>query len=276
MREAWAKEAAEGGLPLVWLQAQSCSGCSVSLLNSIASMSIDDLLVNSLDLEFHSSLMAAPGNLAVSAAEKAYRRGDYVLVVEGAIPTAADGTYCYLWPGLTALKGVDRYAKRARHILAVGACACYGGMVGGAPNPTGAQGLEAEYYGKQVIKIPGCPTHPDWIVNTVARVMNEDLPTLDSYGRPSDFFRNRIHPRCQYFEGWEEVDNLNEVGCLRRLGCKGPDTRADCPTRKWNAAGSGQTGINWCVGAGSPCYGCTEPTFPDGMAPFFDLERGNP
>jgi len=29
--------------------------------------------------------------------------------------------------------------------------------------------------------------------------------------------------------------------------------------------------VNWCVEAGAPCYGCTEPTFPDGMSPFYTL-----
>ena len=91
--------------------------------------------------------------------------------------------------------------------------------------------------------------------------------------RPLEFFSTKIHPRCQYFEGWDEVNSLGQDGCLRRLGCKGPRTRADCPTRKSNAPGPGQTGINWCIGAGSPCFGCTEPDFPDGMSPFFDLDR---
>ena len=47
------------------------------------------------------------------------------------------------------------------------------------------------------------------------------------------------------------------------LGCKGPVTYADCPTRMWNS------GTNWCIGAGSPCHGCVEPDFPDRLSPLY-------
>ena len=67
--------AAESGPAVVWLQGQGCSGCSTSLLNSIHYATIDDLLLNTLDLEFHPTVMAAAGDLAVSAAEAAYAEG---------------------------------------------------------------------------------------------------------------------------------------------------------------------------------------------------------
>jgi NiFe hydrogenase small subunit HydA len=275
-KEALALEAEDGGVPVVWLQAQTCSGCSVSLLNSIYYKTADDLLANSLDLQFHPTMMAAAGNLAVAAAEKAYRRGGYVLVVEGAIPTAAGGEYCYLWPGLTAQKGVDRYSKRAAFILAVGTCASYGGIPAGAPNPTGAQGLPATLAGKTVIKVPGCPSHPDWIVGTVAYLLaNGTAPALDTRGRPTQFFGSTVHSQCRYRDGWEEVDTLGlQEGCLKEIGCKGPSTRGDCPIRKWNCPGAETVGVNWCIGAGAPCFGCTEPGFPDFMSPFYEFEDG--
>jgi len=96
--------AREGGLSVVWFQAQACTGCSVSLLNSIYYNTIDDLLLNTLDLNYHPNLMAASGALATTAAQNAYNQGNYVLVVEGGVPTGASGKYCYLWPGMTAVK----------------------------------------------------------------------------------------------------------------------------------------------------------------------------
>lgn len=271
-RNALALEAEEGGTRVVWLEAQSCTGCSVSLLNSIHYQSIGDLLTAALDLDFHDALMATAGFRAVAEAEKAYRKGDYVLVVEGAIPTGAGGEYCYLWPGLTAQAGVERFATRARHILAVGTCAAFGGVVSAAPNPTGARGLEDEYHGKRVIRIPGCPTHPDWIVGTVAYLMaNGEAPDLDDYGRPLEFFGERIHTSCP-LRPEAEVTTLGRFGCLQSVGCKGPRTRADCHIRRWNADSGGGLGINWCVGAGSPCIGCTDSDFPDSMSPFYELE----
>ena len=43
----------------------------------------------------------------------------------------------------------------------------------------------------------------------------------------------------------------------------------DCPIRKWNASGPGDYGVNWCIGARSPCLGCAEPGYPDAMSPFY-------
>lgn len=137
--EAQAKETAAGGVPVLWLQGQACSGCSVSLLNTIFYTTIDDLAVNTLDINFHPNLTAAAGNMAVAQVERTYRQGGYVLVLEGAIPTGSGGKFCNLWPGMTFEKAVARYAERAAFIMGVGTCACYGGIPAAAPNPTGAQ-----------------------------------------------------------------------------------------------------------------------------------------
>jgi len=69
---------------------------------------------------------------------------------------------------------------------------------------------------------------------------------------------------------------LGQPGCLNSLGCNGQNTSADCAVRQWNAGEKlgedgvvGVVGENWCIGAGGPCLGCTEPTFPDRMSPFY-------
>ncbi len=262
LEEALALEAEDGGVPVVWLQAQSCTGCSVSLLNSTYYTTLEDLAINSLDIDFHPTLMAAAGDLAVSEAENTYNAGGYVLVVEGAIPSGEDGQYCHLWPGTTALEGIERYAENAGAIIAVGTCAAYGGMVAGSPNPTGARGLADSYAGKKVIKIPGCPPHPDWIVGTVAYLMKYGTaPPLDPQGRPTEFFTKKVHNRCPN-QGEKKAEGLSQPGCLQELGCKGQWTKADCSLRLWNGPGLDEYGVNWCVGAGAPCYGCVEPDFP--------------
>ncbi|UCH36451.1 MAG: hydrogenase small subunit [Armatimonadota bacterium] len=271
--------AAEDGARVVWLQAQGCTGCSVSLLNSIYYTTIDDLLLNTLDLEYHPTVMAAAGEAAVSAAEAAYAQGGYVLVVEGAIPTAVGGEYCYLWPGMTALKGVRRFSENALVTIAVGTCASYGGMAGGSPNPTRAQGVADVVGHRPVINIPGCPAHPDWVVGTIAYILTHGaIPRLDNLRRPTDYFQHTVHSQCpnrqKFFDRNLFASTLSEEGCLSRLGCKGRWAVSDCPFRRWNSGGAGETGVNWCVGARSPCQGCTEPEFPDGMSPFFTLEEG--
>ena len=271
--------AAEGSQPVVWLQGQGCTGCSTSLLNSIYYTTIDDLLLNTIDLDYHPTVMAAAGDLAVSAAEAAYNKGGYVLVVEGAIPTAEGGRYCYLWPGMTALDGVKTFSRKAAFILAVGTCAAYGGIPGGSPNPTRAKGL-TEILGRNtgVINIPGCPAHPDWIVGTIAHLLaHGEPPNLDPDGRPRDYYQNKIHSQCpnrhKYNEQGLFAKELSELACLKKLGCSGQHTSADCPIRKWNSPAQGEYGVNWCIGARNPCQGCTEPGFPDSMSPFYTLEE---
>jgi NiFe hydrogenase small subunit HydA len=297
--KAEAKETSAGGLPVLWLQAQACTGCSVSLLNSIYYATITDLAVNTLDINFHSNLSAAAGNQAVSAIEKTYRQGGYALVVEGAVPTAANGNYCTLWPGLTALKGVQRYAERASVIIAAGTCASFGGLSAAQPNVTGAKSVsQALGGGFTVVNIPGCPMHPDWLVGTVAYILaNGSLPALDALGRPTAFYGKTLHEQCPYLGEYNtkygrqshargqsclechtrtdsdvpQPRSLGTSGCLFALGCKGLQTRCDCAVRKWNGGAAGTPGVSWCVEAGGPCTGCTEPTFPDGMSPFNTL-----
>lgn len=253
-----------GGQPVVWLQAQGCTGCSVSLLNTIHYMTVDTLLTGAIDLKYHPTVMAAAENLAIQEAFEASQAGGYVLVVEGAIPTGRYRECCYLWPGLTALEGVQLFAGGAAAVIAVGTCSCFGGVAAGMPNPTRASSLGDCVGHDLVINIPGCPAHPDWIVGTVAQLLGGQVPALDALGRPRDFFNKQVHEQCP--------NRNNQERCLKPVGCNGQKTRADCPVRQWNAVEPEGYGVNWCVGAGNPCQGCTEPDFPDGMSPFYNIQ----
>ncbi|MFA6135468.1 MAG: hydrogenase small subunit [Phycisphaerae bacterium] len=279
--------AAEGTPTVVWLQAQGCTGCSVSLLNSIYYTTIDKLLLNTLDMQYNSTVMAGAGSTAVNAANAAYAKGGYILAVEGAIPTASNGQYCTVWPGMTALAAVQKFAAKASCVLAVGTCASFGGVSAAGANPTGAKSVQAVVgTSKPLINVAGCPIHPDWLVGTIAYILkNGRAPALDSRRRPADYFRNTIHSACPYRNNSPippssghgggaactachgsgaptGAARLGQTGCMYPLGCKGPTTRGDCPTRKWNSAAAGAYGVNWCISAGAPCSGCTEPTFP--------------
>ena len=270
--------------PVIWLQGQGCTGCSVSLMNSTYFMGLDDdnnpinmtidkLLIDTIDLKFHPTVMAAAGDEAVDAATEC--APGYVLVIEGATPRGAHGEYCHIWEGTTMLDALALFAQDASAILAVGTCACYGGMSAGSPNPTDAMGVDAalrsEGVSKSVINIPGCPSHPDWIIGTVAELLAGRIPELDDEGRPIEFFGTEVHKMCPNRGlGGGQAKVLSDPGCLSGLGCRGQLAHSDCPTRKWNAAlGVTNEGVNWCVGARNPCQGCTEPNFPDGMSPFY-------
>ena len=269
------KAFAAGTLPtVVWLNGANCTGCTVSLANLFSSQhptDIADLLVNTIDLAFHPNLMGAAGNLAVEALNQA-TSGDFILAVDGGIPTAFGGSACMVWTEngreVTALEAVRTLAPKAKAVLCIGTCASFGGIPAGNPNPTGIKSVR-DASGISTINIPGCPTHPDWIVWTVAQLLSGATVALDSSGRPSALFggeKFNVHERCPR-EDSEEAHYFGEEGrCLKELGCKGPRTQADCPVRKWNS------GTNWCVGANAICLGCTESGFPDKFSPFYKVE----
>ncbi len=272
-------------IPLVWLAASACTGCSISLLNS-ASPRIENILVDEIipgvhvNLRFHQTIMAGAGEPAVRVLEDTARnkKGGYVLAVDGAIPTADDGIYCVMGErGGKPVTIQDRFielAANALAILAVGTCAAFGGIPAAAPNPTGCQPLkkvlEAKGIDKPLVNIPGCPPHPDWVVGTVGSILLNGLPKatdLDDNLRPLAFYGKLIHENCPRRASFDEgkfAKKFGDEGCLYELGCKGPITYADCPLRRWN------NGTNWVIGAGAPCNGCTQPEFPDLLAPFYE------
>ncbi len=271
-------------LPVIYLQAAACSGCVVSVLNT-ASPTIKNVLIDQIipgvhiNLRFHPVIMAAAGELAIKAMESTAKekKGNYILVVDGAIPTATDALYGAVGErGGKPVRMGDRVAELAREALAVvalGTCAAFGGIPAAAPNPTGCQpvkkSLDAAGITKPLVNVSGCPPHPDWFVGTLASIILNGLPKpgdLDDNLRPLAFYGKLIHencPRRAYFDEGKFAKKPGEEGCLYELGCKGPITYADCPTRHWNS------GTNWVIGAGAPCNGCTQPEFPDGTAPFY-------
>ncbi len=267
---------APGGPRVIWLQGAGCDGCAVSFLNSIHYASVDGLLLNTIDLRFQNNLMAAAGDLAVSAAQAAAVEPGYILIVEGAIPVGAAGKYCRLWTDMTMAQAVTSFSTNAAYIIALGACASFGGVSSGAPNPTQARSVRQHLGGDdpRLINLPGCPAHPDWLVGTITYLLTAGhLPPLDSHRRPLSYYSNKVHDFCfnrrKFCEEPVFAEKLGDEGCMEFLGCKGKHTRSECPLRKWNSSGPGEYGVNWCIGARSPCIGCVNPGYPDAMSPFY-------
>lgn len=268
--------------PVVWLQGGACSGCVVSVLNAV-SPNIRQLLLEPVvpgrhvNLLFQPTIMAAAGQKAMEVLAGKETESGFVLCVEGSIPTAHE-TYCAIGEldgkELTMEEKTCELAGRALAVVAVGACASFGGIPSAAPNPTGSKGvaqvLKDSGISTPVVNIPGCPPHPDWFVHTVASVLLNGLPgpeAFDDVGRPVEFYGKTIHescPRRADFDAGKFARNHGDPGCLYELGCKGPVTYADCPTRMWNS------GVNWCVGANAPCIGCVEPGFIDQLSPLYE------
>jgi hydrogenase small subunit len=223
--------------------------------------------------------MAGTGDQAIEVLEDTVKKqtGEYILAIEGAIPTAADISYCAIGERdnkpVEMQERVEKMARNAMAILAVGTCASFGGIPAAAPNPTNSksvrQMLQANGITKPLINIPGCPPHPDWFVGTLAGILINGLPKaedLDDNLRPLAFYGRLIHencPRRACFDEGKFAKKFGDEGCLYELGCKGPITYADCPLRQWN------DGANWCIRIGAPCNGCTQPEFPDLLSPFY-------
>ena len=275
--------AASSGPPIIWIKGASCTGCTVSLANRISSsapVDLADLLIHTIDLVYHPTLMGAAGDLAVQTLANA-AAGSYILAVEGGIPTIFNGKTCtiYTYNGVdvSALAAVQQLAPKAARVLSIGTCASFGGMSAAAPNPTQVKSVSAAS-GVSTINIPGCPPHPDWIVATIAQLLAGVTPTLDSSNRPTSIFGSTVHSQCsRRSKSW--ATSLSSTGlCNGNLGCKGRQTRGDCPTRLWNNK------TNWCVGtvsssgngADSLCNGCTESGFPDKFSPLFSTAAATP
>jgi hydrogenase small subunit len=260
--------ASPSGPSVIWLQGSGCTGCSESFLNRIsttAPTTAADVLINNINLVYHPNLMSLAGQDAVAQAEAAYNTGGYLLAVEGGIPTAFGGRACYAWTyneqEVTFESAVRTLADKAAGILCIGTCAAWGGIPAAPPNPTGVMGVK-ELTGKNTINIPGCPTHPDWIVWAVVQLLTNKPIALDSFGRPTQFFSATVHDLCPRNGGTKATKIGVDNTCLMDLGCRGPATMANCPQQKWNNQ------VNWCVDANAPCIGCTEPGFP-GTNPFY-------
>jgi hydrogenase small subunit len=253
-------EVSSGGAPVLWLQGQSCSGCSISLLNSYPHIPLR-FLTQDISLKFHQTLSTATGHHAVKAVNDIIGKGDYFLVVEGAIPLGIPEACTFAHE--TFADQLRRAIPRAKAVIGVGACAAYGGMPGAEGNPTGAVSLrefmKKERFDKPLIAIPGCPPHPDWMMGTIVHVLKFGVPPLDRDLRPLMFFRRTIHEQCPRFPDYERKNfarQFSEEGCLFKLGCQGPITHGDCTTRKWNSGG------NDCIASGGCCTGCASPDYP--------------
>jgi len=271
-------------IPVVWLQGAACSGCAVSLLNSfspgIASILLGELAPGKhLSVRFIAPVMAGQGRQVMEVLRDTSVRdkGKYFLVMDGSVPVGDP-----LFAGQGELDGREvpiselaaALARGAAAVVAMGTCAAFGGIPAAAPNPTQALSME-EFLRRQnirvpLVNIPGCPPHPDWLVGSLVAVALYGLEAVaagfDELKRPRLFYGKCVHetcPRRADFDAARFAKKFGDPGCLYELGCKGPVTFADCPTRMWNS------GTNWCVGAGSPCHGCVEPDFPDRLSPLY-------
>ena len=277
MRIAEALDAAPR-LPVVWLGFNDCTADTESFLHA-SNPTVSSILLDLISLDYHETLMAPSGLMATKSLQDTMTRypGQYVAVIEGAIPTAANGAYCVVG-GRSALSTVREVCGSAMATIAVGACAWDGGWSAAAPNPTGSLGVRGAVPGiKNRIVLPGCPMNVvNFTATLVHRLTYGAWPATDSTGRPLFAYSEDIHEECPRHDHYEEgrfVLDWGDAGhrqgwCLFKMGCRGPKTKSNCSKVKWN------DGVNWPIGAGHGCIGCASPNFWDQMTPFYTALPG--
>ena len=265
---------------LVWLEFQDCAGNTESLLRA-ERPTVAEIILDTLSVDYHETLMAAAGHQAEEALAKsvAEHRGRYLAVVEGSIPTGAGGAYCTIG-GRSALDIARDVCGGAAATIAIGTCAAFGGIPAAAPNPTGALSVTDAVPGlSPVINLSACPANVENLTALIVYHLTfKGWPALDRYNRPLFAYGKTIHDACerrahfdagQYVEAWGDQGHRTGY-CLYKMGCKGPVTSQNCPNVRWNG------GTNWPIGCGHPCIGCAEPNFWDTMTPFYRHLSGVP
>jgi len=264
---------------VLWLQSGGCGGCSMSLLCAESPDLISTFELANINLLWHPSFSEASGVEFVDLLQSIIN-GDTqldALCLEGSAMRGPDGTGRF-----HMLSGTDKsmmhwlqdLSQHARYTLAMGSCAAFGGITAAGNNPGDACGLQfegthpggilgAEYLstaGLPVINVAGCPTHPNWITETLMMLADGQFSSddIDQYQRPRMYADHLVHhgcPKNEFYEFKASAEKPSDLGCLmENMGCLGTQAHADCNTRLWNGDGS-------CLRGGYACINCTAPEF---------------
>lgn len=258
-------------LPVVWFHFQECTCCSESFIRSSHPI-VSDIILDKLSLDYTETLQAAAGKQAEEAlhATMAKYKGEYLMLVEGSIPTGDDGVYCCIG-GRTSLDILKEAAAGAKAVVAWGNCASAGCIQAAKPNPTDATPVHKLLSGIPVINVQGCPPIAEVMAGTIVHLLAFDrIPQLDGLNRPKAFYSRRVHDTCYrrpnydaglFVESFDD-ENAKRGYCLYKMGCRGPVTYNSCGIIRWN------NGVSYPIQSGHGCIGCSEANFWDN-GPFY-------
>jgi len=266
-------------MKLLWLQSGGCGGCTMSVLGAEAPDFFSTLRGAGIDLLWHPTVSEETGAEVVDLLQAILdgRQVLDVLCIEGSLLLGPNGTgrfHMMAGTGRPMIDWVRALSACARHVVAVGTCAAFGGITAAGINPADACGLQ--YDGRQkggllgpgfmargglpVVNVAGCPTHPNWVTESLMLLAGGDLAAddLDQYQRPRFYADHLVHhgcPRNEYYEYKASAHKPSDLGCMmEHMGCLGTQAHADCNTRLWNGEGS-------CTRGGYACINCTAPEF---------------
>lgn len=272
-------------LPVIWMEGGSCTGCTESLAQT-NTPDIPELVLQTISLNYAETLSQAAGHSMEQARKDTIEAGGYVLVYEGAVPTAYDGNVLIVG-GEKGVESLAETAEKADAVIAMGSCACDGGWMSARPNDAEAMGVQKFLADRgidtPVVNIPCCPGNPEWLVAVIVEyAVLGKLPELNDRNEPKAMFNQTIHDNCPrrgHFENGEFVYRFGSEEeakgyCLYPLGCRGPQTYTNCPVTRWNRSTA------FCIESGAPCIGCgvVNPMHPqrnwvDESSPFLDRHR---
>jgi F420-non-reducing hydrogenase small subunit len=190
--------------------------------------------------------------------------------------------------------------KKTTFLIALGTCACYGGIPAQANMWKNEETFEKVYrqspstgssadpkdssvpvmtptcaaldeFVKVDIKIPGCPPHPDWITDAILALLGGgtswSLPERSVCDtcptiREKKSGGGPVKRWIQNFE-FNPEEGLDKMRCINEMGylCQGPVTLAGC---------AGKSGVPRCIQARTPCRGCFGPIH-KGSRPMVDM-----
>ncbi|MBF0509728.1 MAG: NADH:ubiquinone oxidoreductase [Deltaproteobacteria bacterium] len=269
---------------LYWIHCGGCGGDTISFLNAESPDMIELFDIMNIELLWHPSLSDGT-HLYHQALVDRIVSGEQsldILCVEGAVIRGPSGTGMYdTFQGKPKKDLVANLAKRAQFVIAVGTCASFGGVGGvGEVEGTGLQFFKRQkggFLGQDfhaagglpVINLPGCPCHPDVLAAVIMAIGSEKSIPLTKNNSPVEWYGMLVHQGCtrnEYHEYRVEEEGFGERGCLFfHLGCHGPLAYGPCNKTLWNKRNS-KTRV------GVPCFGCTQPDFPQPY-PFFETRN---
>lgn len=241
-------------LKIIWLQGITCNGNTHSFLNDPAL----GPLLETIEFVHHPLL---PCKKTLKELVKKVPKSD-ILIVEGAYSATFERAGVEMRTLLPAL------ANKTNHIISMGSCASFGGIFkendpdrisGIVFDKETAKGPLAALRQK-VITLSGCPAHPKWLSFVIDMIRAGREILVDEFRRPKELYAYLVHNGClrnEYFEWKVDSEHFGtKEGCLfYAQGCQGPYSHGSCNKILWNEVSSKTR-------SGTPCVGCTEPTFP--------------
>jgi NiFe hydrogenase small subunit HydA len=276
---------------LLWLQSGGCGGCSLSLLCAEGPDLITGFEAAGIEVLWHPSFSLETGSELIEILEKIITGEQQLdfLCLEGSAMCGPNGTgkfHMMAGTGRPMIDWIKDLSACAKHVVAVGSCAAFGGITAAGDNEVEAVGLA--YDGKEpggllgsdfhsssglpVVNIAGCPTHPNWVLETLMALAFGTFTEeqMDDLERPRSYTDHLVHhgcPRNEFYEFKASAEQPSDLGCMmEHMGCLGTQARADCNTRLWNGSGS-------CLRGGYACINCTAPKFEEPGHPFMETPK---